>query len=634
MITKTVLSFFCFCSWIVFAQAQDKLEYSILGLSKGKLKFANEVVRTEQYRFTVESIKEGKLVHFKAVTFLNDKASENVLVHYDKSSKVSKFRAKLYDALGRVIRVIEKDEIEDIAMVDGFSIYNDDRAKHLAVTHHMYPYTLEFEYEVTRKGILFSVYPDWFIQDFHSYIQHAEFVMDVPAGVKFYHKNLNVDLTPKVIKADGREVYTWKVDSLAAVPQEVFSPSVYYSLPIILLSPDEFQIDDHKGSMRSWKDYGAFMHQLYKDKDVLPQDVAQMIDNFKALQLSEQIMVDTLYRFLQKNTRYVSVQLGIGGWEPFDAQYVGRNKYGDCKALTNFMKAMLGHAGITAYPALIHRGDLPYQVEESFTSPRFNHVVLYLPETQRWLECTSNEYPSNYLGTDNANRKALLVTEAGGELLATPAIDPRTNQSTRQASVVLREDGSSIIEESLLCRGYDYELLLYLQNNVQPEDQKKWFLRNKPFPTVEIQKMTFEPPGSKPEMVLSSTIQVGKFASKAGKRLFVPLNALNPAGSVPPVDTQRILPVQIKTGFSEVDNYIINIPAGYKVENLPSSVELHSPFGTYSIKVETQDNAIMVTRQYTQNEGIFPKQSFEEFRQFLLQVSKADAGKAVLVYSE
>ena len=59
---------------------------------------------------------------------------------------------------------------------------------------------------------------------------------------------------------------------------------------------------------------------------------------------------------MQNNTRYISIQLGIGGWRPFEAAYVASKGYGDCKALSNYMYSLLKEAGILSYYTLVKAG--------------------------------------------------------------------------------------------------------------------------------------------------------------------------------------------------------------------------------------------------------------------------------------
>jgi transglutaminase-like putative cysteine protease len=47
-----------------------------------------------------------------------------------------------------------------------------------------------------------------------------------------------------------------------------------------------------------------------------------------------------IYDYVQQKSRYVSIQVGIGGWKPMDASDVDRLGYGDCKGLTNYTKAL------------------------------------------------------------------------------------------------------------------------------------------------------------------------------------------------------------------------------------------------------------------------------------------------------
>ena len=47
-----------------------------------------------------------------------------------------------------------------------------------------------------------------------------------------------------------------------------------------------------------------------------------------------------VYKYMQEKTRYISVQVGIGGFKPMLAKDVDRLGYGDCKALSNYTKAL------------------------------------------------------------------------------------------------------------------------------------------------------------------------------------------------------------------------------------------------------------------------------------------------------
>jgi hypothetical protein len=70
--------------------------------------------------------------------------------------------------------------------------------------------------------------------------------------------------------------------------------------------------------------------------------------------------VRTLYNYMQQRTRYVSIQVGIGGWQPFLASVVDEKGYGDCKALAHYMKSILDAVGIrSVYTLVMNKGIFP-----------------------------------------------------------------------------------------------------------------------------------------------------------------------------------------------------------------------------------------------------------------------------------
>ena len=148
---------------------------------------------------------------------------------------------------------------------------------------------------------------------------------------------------------------SWKIENIEAFEPEIMLPLDENPTKVLFVGASEFEYGGFKGDLSSWESMGKWIGSLNSGKDVLtPQLKAKVNELVSGLETTEE-KTKAIYEYLQKNTRYVSIQLGIGGFMPFEALTVEKYGYGDCKALSNFMGAMLKEAGIKSILAL--RGD-------------------------------------------------------------------------------------------------------------------------------------------------------------------------------------------------------------------------------------------------------------------------------------
>lgn len=621
----------CFGLGVSTSQAQQF--YPALTISKELSENASSVIRNEVNVFKVKSTSEGSFYFRQVVTILNSKGYANAFyIAYDKDSKVTQISATLYDALGSKIRKIKSTEIQDGSSIDDASVYQDDRYKYLEVKHSTYPYTIEFEYEMNLKGMAFINYRDWWIQSFGQSVEKASFVIEVPKKQHFSYKALNFEGEPTVGQRNGRDIYSWNVANLTALEKEAYGPKSTDVLPVLFLSPDEFRIDNYVGSMKSWQQFGEFMNQLLEGQDELPADMKAEVNKIAASAGSDKEKIDRLYAYMQENMRYVSVQLGVGGWQPFSAEYVSTKKYGDCKALSNFMMAMLKEVGITSYPVLIRSGDLNYEVEEDFTTPSFNHMVLHVPSEDYWLECTSDNYPPNYIGSSNTNRNVMLVTPEGGKLVKTPVLKAENNQENHKTVILLKPDGSAEVAVDIYTSGAPHEVYRYVKDRFSQEEKEKWLARVSDFPSFSTNSFSILPSKELPEAKASYELSVARYAAKAGKRLFVPLNLANNWDDIPPAVEERENPIYRKETIWNRDEVILDIPAGYQVESIPvEEKRIEGQPGYYEMKVEKRGGQLVFKRELKLQEGAFPAEEYDEIRAFYKELAKLDAMKIVLV---
>ena len=86
--------------------------------------------------------------------------------------------------------------------------------------------------------------------------------------------------------------------------------------------------------------------------------------------------LQALATFVQRDVRYVAVEVGIGGYRPGAPADVLNRRWGDCKDKALLLADLLGAVGIEAYPVLI-RLDEEGRVDREFPTPdEFNHLIV------------------------------------------------------------------------------------------------------------------------------------------------------------------------------------------------------------------------------------------------------------------
>ena len=76
---------------------------------------------------------------------------------------------------------------------------------------------------------------------------------------------------------------------------------------------------------------------------------------------------------------------------------------------------------------------------------------------------------------------------------------------------------------------------------------------------------------------------------------------------------------------------MVEIPAGFRVENLPPPAEVKSRFGFLKSDVKADGNRVTLCRQFEMEQGQYPAGEFNAFVEFLRQIAKQDKSKVVVV---
>jgi Domain of Unknown Function with PDB structure (DUF3857)/Transglutaminase-like superfamily len=597
---------------------------------------ANMVVRLEEQSYEIKSTGKAVSHERHVYTILNEKGEHYATyrTHYNnKSMFINSVNAYMYDAAGKELRHFKKKDMEDQPAFDGSSFVNDERLKVGSFYSHNYPYTVDFE-EEDELTELINI-SDWFPQgNMKISVENSVYSITVPTDYNIRYRMINSDIKPVMEEKGGKKSFTWEIHNLAAFEDAPYVNFLSYA-PNLMIGLSDVEMGGYKGSMNTWNDYARFYGSLQKGRDVLPEETKQKVQELTKGIQDPTTKVSVLYNYLQQNTHYVGIQLGIGGWQTYDATYVATKKYGDCKALSNFMISLLKEAGIKAHAVVIKGGEEQKEFVTDFTHDPFNHIICCVPmgKDTIWLECTSQSLPAGYLSEFTANRYGLLIDDDGGSLVHTPAYRLNDNIQLRRISAILDLEGNLNLESKTSYKALCQDDIESIIHGISRDEQLTRLKSEFKLPTYDVVAFEYKEDYSKRLPVIHETlkINVSNYAQITGKRIFINPDILTRADDKMSDEKNRRFGIELKDEYKHIDSVQISIPPGYETESKSVDLEIASKFGKYMQRTIVSADKIQYYRMREQYSGRFPAKDYADLVKFFNDIYNADHTSVVLV---
>ncbi len=589
---------------------------------------ADAFVISQKNAFRVYDNEEAQLT-VKLRLQINNKHGEkyNKIVLYENEFReIDDIEAQITNLNGKMLKEMDDDDIIETTVSPGFILYRKNKYKSFHLKHHSYPYILDVKYTIDISSLFYwpGWYPQWDIP-----VQYSEYKLIREEPIKFNSFSIGEKVAPQKSIEDGDSVSVWILENIPKLIDEDFMPPENKVQQALLFSPIKFVFGKSEGDFTSWDSFAEWYRQLIKDKFILTPEVEQ-----KVLEMTKDIkdpylIISTLYKYLQNNTRYVAIYLDIGGIEPHSAQSICKNKYGDCKDLTILMITMLKYAGIKAYPALVLTRDKGV-VYPDFVASQFNHVIAFVPlkNDTLWLECTADNMDITDKPWTIEDVNTLVIKENSGEIIRTPKTSMSENMWLSTSKIEYQRPGMLFIDSRITISGKQKGFFKGLFTYNKPDEEK--IILQKIFgeyvPNLMIDNYSYEKEGDED---INYQIEFNGVYRKSivhtGKRIFINPNLFNrKTKDNLPDEEDRKFPIHFSYPYQDIDAIYMEIPQGYALESAPEAISIDLPFASYKTEYTLTENRLKYIREFIYKDNDISIKDYPEFCKFLKTVIKND----------
>ena len=604
----------------------------------------NAVVLLDETTLSVSPDGHAVEHHRRVVKILRPAGRENatVVVPFDKDSKLQSLHVWSIGPDGHEY-AMKDNEMAIVTPPGGGILYEDVQFK-VANPPGRDPGGV-VAYETEQRLPFYMTEDDWRFQDGIPSLSQS-FTLELPPGFTYgvawaHHKaEPAIDLEKQRWRWDLKDIPAVDLHNVPMSPGEqalAGRMSVHYEAP---------GLANPIGG--TWQSIGEWYAQLSSDRLKATPEIAAKTAELTAGKTDFYDKTEAVAEFVQKQIRYFVIESGIGGLQPHPAADIFKNRYGDCKDKATLLSAMLSTVDIHSALLMVDtvRGfvdpDAPslmgnhmiaaIEVPKGYESPKLKSVVTaktgrrYLIFDPTWEETAFGQLEHNLQGS-----YGVLVEGKDSQIIAFPVLSPTLNTIHRSASFQLLPDGSlrgSIVEKRFGDVS-EHRRSMYKSANEKEQQEFLDHQLQRDFANFSVSGVKVENVDAlNKELTTSYSLNANSYAKKMGPLLMVRPRVLGSEGMRFDHEPRKV-PINLSETMQEQDEYSIELPEGYAIDELPDPVSVDMGFASYTSSSKMDGNTLRYTRTYTVKELTLPAERYSELQKLAGVIANDEQSSAV-----
>jgi hypothetical protein len=559
----------------------------------------NAIFLHEDITYEIKGNNEAELHERGKIKILRESGSDWGEIVLTESSfiELKEFSGKVYDASGRLIYEYSKDDGHRFCGFSGYALYRDICTHDYILSTSSYPFTIEYEYREKHKSLFF--WPEWNPRKSIP-VEESRYTLIAPADFGFNTKTIGEAVEPVVTEEGNNRVYTWEMKDVPATKDEECTAPYQDENSRLLFSPKVYRLDKYDFSGGSWSELGRDYHNMVSDRFDLNGEQKDLLGRLHSYSMPVRDICDSLHQYLQRRTRYVAVEVGVGGWLPSKAKDTFERGYGDCKDLSTMYVAMLRYLGIQSGLALILTKNLGVTYPDFPTLNRFNHVIMYslIDGDTVWTDPTCEYCRFGDLPYPDENAYVLAFDEYVSRLVLTPSSTPSENVIRRTALVKTASKRDIGIELRIAATGDAGQLIEAALRGLKRHEWERIF-KNDLFGVSDKFSVDSIVTGDRAlwqeEVVATLYGEVSNAVHSIGSKQIFDITFLSCLTKPERIDlTDRAQHIDLNFPRRYIDSVIVVAPKGYQIPELPPDTSVSGPFVEFNVTSGIDGNRVII----------------------------------------